>query len=326
MKFNNINHIIVLGGSVISLSFLKFLKNSKINYHFFTNKRMLDDKISNNRSLREHLKLNKINYTSTQNINTNKKIKTILSAKTLGIGFGQPWVIKNELLKKFNKKIVDFMGIPMPKYRGGAHYSWMILNDEKEGGCYIQNINEKTIQGSSDSGFYYLGLKYKYPKNLKIPQDFFNFSQKKEMNFLKSFIKKVNKNQNFALKKLNEQQSIFFPRLKNTLNGFIDWDNTAEEIVKFINAFSDPYLGAITYINNKKIYLKNASLVTHNNYHTFSAGLILNKYKKDLIVAAKKGIVKINYIKNIDMQNIKIGDRFMTERKLIEKSKKHFKI
>mgnify|MGYP006977524859 FL=1 len=58
------------------------------------------------------------------------------------------------------------------------------------------------------------------------------------MNFLKSFIKKVNKNQNFVLKKLNEQQSIFFPRLNNSLNGFIDWDNTAEEIVKFINAFS----------------------------------------------------------------------------------------
>ena len=116
MKFNNINHIIVLGGSVISLSFLKFLKNSKINYHFFTNKRMLDDKISNNRSLREHLKLNKINYTSTQNINTNKKIKTILSAKTLGIGFGQPWVIK-----KVKTVTVTITIIPTQNRQDHAH-------------------------------------------------------------------------------------------------------------------------------------------------------------------------------------------------------------
>ena len=62
MKLYNINHIIVLGGSVNCLFFLKHLKKNKINHHFFTNQRMLNDKILNNRTLKNHLKYEKINY------------------------------------------------------------------------------------------------------------------------------------------------------------------------------------------------------------------------------------------------------------------------
>ena len=71
MKLNNINHIIILGGSINSLYFLKFLKKNKFKYHFFTSQRMLNDKISENKTLKEHLKLNKIDYVSTNNIRLN---------------------------------------------------------------------------------------------------------------------------------------------------------------------------------------------------------------------------------------------------------------
>jgi len=326
MKLNNINHIIVLGGSVSSLSFLKLLRDNKIKYHFFTNERMLNDNLLDNKTLKNHLKNNKIKFTSTKNINKNKKIMKIITSRTLGVGFGQPWYIEKKLLNKFNNKILDFMGIPMPKYRGGAHYSWMILNDERDGGCFLQNINENTIQGSSDSGSYYVRYNYKYPKNLKTPNDFFIFSEKKEISFFKNFLKKIRKNYSLTLKKIDEKKSIFFPRLKNNINGFIDWSNSADEIVRFINAFSDPYLGAITFLNGKKIYLKNASIIKKNNYHSFASGLVLNKDRKGLIIAAKKGIIRVNFIRNIKLQSIKTGERLVTQNKMIQNSKKHLKI
>lgn len=326
MKLNNINHIIVLGGSINSLFFLKFLKKNKFKYHFFTNQRMLNDKISDNKTFKEHLKLNKIDYVSTNNINKNKKIFKVITSKTLGIGFGQPWIIGKKLIKKFNQKLLDFMGIPLPMYRGGAHFSWMILNNERKGGCYLQNINEKTIQGSSDSGFYYLGYKYMFPKNLITPKDFFDFSVKKEIFFLKNFLNIFKRKHDLKLKKLNENLSVFFPRLITKNNGFINWENSASEIVKFINAFSDPYPGAITFLNKKKIYLKNATLIKSNNYHPFTSGLIVNKIKKNIIISAKKGLIRVNYVGNINTESIQIGERFMTERNFILKSKKHLKI
>ena len=56
MKFNKINHIVVFGGSQLTLEFLKLLKKKKINYHYFTNKRQLLDNLSNNLNLRDNLK------------------------------------------------------------------------------------------------------------------------------------------------------------------------------------------------------------------------------------------------------------------------------
>ena len=139
-------------------------------------------------------------------------------------------------------------------YRGGAHFSWMILNNQRLGGCYLQNINEKTVQGSSDSGYYLTGYKYKFPKNLKNPNDFFYFSKKKEVLFLRKFFTQIKNKKKFKLKKFNKNNSIFFPRLNNKINGYINWENSADEIVRFINAFSDPYIGAITF--EEKLYLK----------------------------------------------------------------------
>ncbi len=326
MKFNKINHIIVFGGSVSTLFFLKYLKKNKINYNYFTNQRLLNDVILDNKTLKEHLVYNKLKYVSTSDINKNNKIYKIINTKTLGIGFGQPWVIKKKLLKKFNNKIVDFMGIPMPKFRGGAHYSWMILNNMREGGCYLQNLNEKTIQGMSDTGYYYLGRKYKYPKKIKTPKEFFNFSCKKEMKFLIEFLKKIKKNHNFKLRKFNERHSIFFPRLNVKYNGFINWDYSADEIVRFINAFDEPYSGGITYLNKKKVYLKRASLIEKNNFHSYCGGLIINKSKKSFTVAAKNGIIKIDKVDNIKNDLIQVGDRFLTDNNKIHKAKKHFKI
>ena len=178
MKFGKIEHFIVLGGSLITLYFLKYLKKNKIKFDYFTNKRQLDDILINSKSLLENLKLNSINYNISKDINDDSKIKKIITKNSMAIGFGQPWPIKTTLLKRFKGKIVDFMGIPLPQYRGGAHYSWMILNDNRDGGCFLQNINNNTLQSISDSGYFYMDYKYVYPKSLKIPKDYFKYSFK----------------------------------------------------------------------------------------------------------------------------------------------------
>ena len=43
----------------------------------------------------------------------------------------------------------------------------MILTQNFDGGCFIQNINKNTLQGTLDSGYYYDQTNYKYPKKLK---------------------------------------------------------------------------------------------------------------------------------------------------------------
>ena len=312
MKFGKIDHIIVLGGSLIALYFLKYLKQKKIKFDYFTSKRQLEDVLINNHSLLENLKLNSINYNVSKDINNDSKIKKVITKNSITIGMGQPWQIKTKLLSKFNGKIVDFMGIPLPQYRGGAHYSWMILNNNRVGGCFLQNINSNTHQSLSDTGYFYMDYKYVYPKSLKIPKDYFKYSTIREL---------------FFLKKLNEDSSIHFPRLISSTNSFIDWSNSAEEIVRFINAFSDPYTGAISFFKKKKIFFKDAKLIKKNNFHSYTAGLIVNITDTNILIAAKEGVINIRDVKNEKKNNLikklKVGDRFSTTEKYLLKSKIH---
>ena len=85
------------------------------------------------------------------------------------------------------------MGIPLPMYRGGAHYSWMILNKNKHGGCFLQNVDENTVQAQNDTNKYFLKKEYVSSKLLN-PRDYFNYSSKIEISFLIKFLTNLTKN------------------------------------------------------------------------------------------------------------------------------------
>ncbi len=327
MKFGKIDNLIILGGSYISIKFLNLLKKRGIKFNFYTSKRQLNDLMPNGISLKQNLLNYKFEFTATENINKCKKFIYSLNKSYLILGFGQPWKLNNKLLKKVENKFLDFMGIPMPEYRGGAHYSWMILNKNFKGGCFLQNVNKNTIQGYSDSGHYFMKLLYKYPKNLSIPNDYFEFSIKKEMNFLNNFISKLKNEKDFKLKKITENKSSNFPRLNTDINGFINWDYNIDELNRFINAFSSPYKGASTFYKNKRVYLKSSKVFKRNNFHVYCAGLIINIFKEKIYIAAKGGILVVDTILDKKNKNFKnkliLGKRFLTPSRYIEKAKIH---
>ena len=58
-------------------------------------------------------------------------------------------------------------------------------------------------------------------------------------------------------KKQSKTHSTYWPRLDTEIHGWINWSWSGNDIVNFIKAFGDPYVGAHTLLNNEKIYLKN---------------------------------------------------------------------
>ena len=215
----------------------------------------------------------------------------------------------------------------MPTYRGGAHYTWMILNKNRDGGCFLQNVNENTLQGYNDTNKYYLKKEYKYPKKLITPKDYFNYSCKIEIKFLISFLNKIKKNTYFNLKEISKKDSILLPRLVSKMNSYINWDLDIDEIVRFINAFSNPYPGGQTFINNKKIYLKNAQVYKKNNFHSFTSGIITNIFENKLFICARGGIFSAtcNFSNSNKVKKLKVGERFNTNIRYLQQSKVHKK-
>ena len=142
--------------------------------------------------------------------------------------------------------------------------------------------------------------------------------------FSKNFFQNLKKKYDFKLKKQSERLSTYWPRLNTDLHSYINWNNDLINIQNFINAFDSPYKGAITYLDGKKVRLRNVSS-DQGNYHPYQSGLIFRVYDNQAAVATTSGALIINEVNDNFGRNIipkiKVGDRFYT---LIKKLKKHY--
>ena len=222
------------------------LKKRKIQFNIFTSKRQLKDKILNSSlSLEKGLKKNNLNFFVSKNINSEKNFIRNFDKNSLAIGFGEPWKFNNKFIKKYKGKLIDFMCIPLPLFRGGAHYTWMSLMSEKKGAVCLQEITTNTLQGVFDDGKILLKKTYNIKENSK-PQNFFDLERKNTNLLLKYFFDKIINKKKLLKVPVNEKQSLFLPRLYTPKNGWINWQWRGKDIVKFINSFDEPYIGSST--------------------------------------------------------------------------------
>jgi hypothetical protein len=319
MNFGKINHIILLGGSRCTYELALYLKNStNINFNLFTAPRQLDDCIfANHKTFEQCLIESEIQYSVTDDINTSKEFLNCITGYSLALGLGEAWSFEKNIIKRFDGRLIDLMGIRLPQYRGGAHYTWQILRGNKIGACNLQIINEEMIQGIFDSGEIIKFKEYLFPTDARTPEDYFAYATSQEIKFIIEFIDEVSKGFTFNKFKLQENFSIYFPRLNTIKNAFIDWSWNSVEIERFICAFDDPYIGSTTQINGKLVRLKKARFESNDGpFHPFQFGLIYKKYNKNIYIASYQGTIIISQVNdefnNCILDELKIGDRFIT--------------
>ena len=327
---NKLKKIFLLGGSISLLEAALILKNEKKKFFIFTSKRQLKDKILNSSlTLEDGFKKNKINYNISKDINKDKKFISNFDKESLCVGFGEPWKFDNRFIEKHKGRLLDFMCIPLPFYRGGAHYTWMSLMEEKNGAVCLQEITKNTLQGEYDDGLVILRINYKINSKFK-PINYFSLEKINAKKIFNLFFKKIKNFNNFKKKPINEKDNLFFPRLNTKRNGWVNWNWTGNDILKFINSFDEPYAGASTrYIlsskNNKIVHLKN--VIWENKkirFHPYQSGLIINKKKDGIIAATVNGSIKIGNVfddnNNEITKHIILGKRLYSTYRDIEKS------
>ncbi|MBC7381838.1 MAG: hypothetical protein H7296_02460 [Bacteroidia bacterium] len=326
MTFGEINTIVLLGGSRCTAELALYLRDEgKFKYHIFTAPRQLPDVIYNDgTTFKDYLEKNKLPYTVCENINVEPKFIENITNNTLAIGLGEAWSFDKHIIEKLEGRLIDLMGIRLPQYRGGAHYTWQILRGNKIGACNLQVINEDMIQGVFDSGEIVKFKEYLFPVDARIPDDYFNYAVSEEINMIKEFVDEVSKKKTFTPFPLQNNFSMYFPRLHTLKNAFVDWRWNTCDIDKFICAFDDPYAGVSTQLNGQLVRIKKSRVETNDGgFHPFQAGLVYKIYNGYLYIATKDGSV---ILKNVYNQNgtevtntIKTGDRFITPNEWIEK-------
>jgi methionyl-tRNA formyltransferase len=319
IKFNEINKIILFGGAPLLIAAAKWIKTTNMSLFIYTSPRHAAEPLNEaGLTLKEALDQLKVSYVITDDINTEPSLLKELTPNTLGLGIGEAWSFSEEIINQFNGRLLDFMGIPLPRYRGGAHYTWMILRNDKQGACNFQIINTEMIQGEFDSGEIIKTSTYRFPDSARTPMDYFNAAIQHEIAFIQEFLQEILNQKEFELTLPDESKSLYLPRLNTIQQAWIDWSWSGEEIEQFICAFDEPYRGASTYIRETRVHLKGATLdKTESPFHPFQSGIITRITPHEgIVIATRSGHLSIKYVIGHHEEDIssllRIGERLYT--------------
>ena len=307
-KLKNINSIVFLGHSEVFEDLIKI--NKELN---------LRSEIITSSSFKKKLKgfkfkvFKKIDKSFFKYIENKYKIEN-----TLFISLGARWIFSKITIDKLKNRLLNFHGSRLPFDAGGGSFSWRIMKNDRINNILVHLVSEKIDEGSIidyETNLFSKCQKTPIELKLKYLNDF--------KKFYKKFIGKLSSGYKFELLSQTNYLSNYYPRLNSKTDSWIDWSLEPNQLENFINAFDDPYTGAITKINNKIVKIKKIQL--HGGEvipHKYMTGLIVRNNKKWIVVCtAGNSYLIIEEVldskKNNIINKLKVGDRFFTPLKNI---------
>jgi methionyl-tRNA formyltransferase len=247
----------------------------------------------------------------------------------IGLGLGEAWPFGKEIRTAFGERLLDFMSVPLPRYRGGAHISWAIMRGERNWGGRLQLITDNTVQGVADDGEVVSGWDYLIPEWCRIPQDWFDFCGREDIAHICHFLGRIERGHVFCAYPVDEKDSLFLPRLRTYDNGWIDWDQSVEQLVRNFNAFDDPYPGARTCLRDPQYGDRDVAIkgvtwagVYINPPVRFQRGLV-TRIDKGIHIAAINGPIvaqRVLFHGADYTEHVKVGMRFHTTQDQLDKA------
>lgn len=198
-------------------------------------------------------------------------------------------IISDDMIQKYPLGILNAHGGDLPRYRGNACQAWAIINGEK----HIAMCIHRMIGGEVDTGDILARQYLDLTLETKIRDVFDWFDEVIPELYARSF-RELSKNPDFFL----EQQSKdpkkalrCYPRSPE--DGRIDWSSSPSTIVRLVNASGEPYAGAFTYLDGRRVYVHDAGIYEDDeNYCSIPGQIVeIDKDNNTIIVATPKGKV-----------------------------------
>ena len=201
-------------------------------------------------------------------------------------------MISEEILAIPPKGALNLHGSLLPKYRGRAPVNWVLVNGEKETGVTLHVMVKKPDAGDIVA-----------QKKIRIDEqdNALTLYQKLVPLTREILIETVPQLAKGTAKKIPQDHSkaTYFGGRKPE-DGKIDWSKSSDEIFNLIRAVTDPYPGAFTYINGKKILIWWGKCLIENIQGVSGKIVSLNPLK----VCCGKGTLEIDKIQGEDQDEI----------------------
>ncbi len=240
----------------------------------------------------------------------------------LGLCFGPAWVFSDAVRVCFGRGMMNYHPVPVPKFLGGAHYTWQIMHGDRNGACVLQEITQAV-----NAGPILRRHTFPYSDGARIPQDYFDENDRAGREFFDQVVRDIRDDVAFPLSLLDDlaDDREYYPRLHTARNAYIDWTWTVAEIAQFCDAFAAPYEGAASFLNGAEIRLSDVNVSEKRpDMHPFGAGVIIRRRQNAAWVSAAGGILKVGCARFDDgtdaMGYIKEGSRLLTPWSVLEEA------
>ncbi len=233
-----------------------------------------------------------------------KEVKGFLGEKDIDYIFSINYlfIVGETLLNHPKKHSINIHGSLLPKYRGRTPHVWAIINGENETGVTAHLMDEDCDSGS-------------IVKQLKIPIDYNDTGASILQKFnaiyleiLNDVINDITSDHLKFIKQENEFATYFGKRTPD--DGEINWNWQKERIRNWVRAQADPYPGAFTFMNDKKIIIDEISYCDYGFSEEESNGTVVKVVNKKPYIKTPNGVVileKLREEKIIFQNNMLLG-------------------
>ena len=323
MNFGKIDHFLLFGGGKLFADMALRLKRSGRSIHAVTSQRHLHEGLIDPPiPLGNFLEDNEIDFLVSSDVNNDRSVSEMITPQTLGVSIGAAWIFRAEFIERFTGRLVNSHGARLPQDRGGGGFSWRILRGDHMGFSLIHQV-----EPGIDTGAIIAYQEYHFPYSCRVPIDYQKYSLEKNLELFDLFLSNVEAKIEFPALGQPEYLSTYWPRLSTDLHGYIDWSWELGDIERFICAFDEPYAGAMTFVNDTKVRLKNClSTTSDGRFHPFQQGIIYRITDGAFFVAVTGGSLIVNSVTDesgSDMTgHLCTGDRFYTEARLLDEARR----
>lgn len=226
-------------------------------------------------SLKEAANTLKLPVYKPKDVNSPDFIKTIEKmSPNLIVIVSYHGIIKKPLLRKFKNRIINAHVAPLPYYRGRAPINWAIINGEDHVGVTVHFLTEEI-----DAGPIILQEKVPITENDRAIDVLLRSLPIAPKLILRTI--KLIENGQVKVRLQNPFAGSYFPK-RTPADGLIDWRfETSREIHDKVRALTDPYPGAFTFFDDKKVVILKTSLPKERKRITPVLGLVFGKTPSD---------------------------------------------
>ena len=225
-----------------------------------------------------------------------EKLKNINPDVICVVAYGK--IIPKEILDIPRLGCINVHGSLLPKYRGAAPIQWAVLNGDKETGVTTMFMDE-----GMDTGDMIEKEVVKIGDN-ETTGELWDRLSIVGANLLVKTLKLLESGE--ATRKKQPEKFTVAPMLKKEI-AKIDWENYSSKKIKDLARGLNPFMGAFSYLNDKKIKIWKVEIV-EEKYDVDPGTVVISDSKNGLVISTIDGAVSVLDIQGENARRMGILD------------------